>query len=368
MKIEYIFAAFALLAILDKITGNRFKLGDELEKGISTMGALMLTMAGMIVLSPPLAQGFSFLFAPALSAIGMDPSVLSALFANDAGGAVIGKELATDALLGAYNGMVVASMFGVTLCMLPMVLKLTEKEQRSDVLLGLLAGLATIPVGCIAGGLMMEIPVLLVLWNTAPITLLSLLICLGLWKAPRFVQKALDILGVLLTVLIFFGLALGILDSLCGLQPIPDVAPMTEAFLAVGNIALLLAGVFPMLSLLSRLLRRPLLWLGGKVGLDEVSMLGLVTSLANAIPMYTMTRDMNRRGRVINVAFAVSAGFAIGDHLAFSLAFNAAHAAPVVVAKLLSGAAAVALAAFLCREKKLPAEAVALPEEAEAAK
>ena len=35
MKIEYIFAAFALLAILDKITGNRFKLGDELEKGQS---------------------------------------------------------------------------------------------------------------------------------------------------------------------------------------------------------------------------------------------------------------------------------------------------------------------------------------------
>ena len=183
MKIEYIFAAFALLAILDKITGNRFKLGDELEKGISTMGALLLTMAGMIVLSPPLAQGFSALFSPALSAIGMDPSVLSALFANDAGGAVIGKELATDALLGAYNGMVVASMFGVTLCMLPLILKLTDKEQQSDVLLGLLSGLATIPVGCIVGGLMMGISPLAVLWNTAPITLLSLLICLGLTVA-----------------------------------------------------------------------------------------------------------------------------------------------------------------------------------------
>ena len=355
MKIEYIFAAFALLAILDKITGNRFKLGDELEKGISTMGALMLTMAGMIVLSPPLAQGFSALFAPALSAIGMDPSVLSALFANDAGGAVIGKELASDALLGAYNGMVVASMFGVTLCMLPLILKLTAKEQQSDVLLGLLCGLATIPVGCVVGGVMMQIPFLTVLWNTAPITLLSLLICLGLWKAPRFVQKALGILGILLTALIFFGLALGILDFLCGVKPIPGIASMEEVFFTVGNIALLLAGVFPLLSVLSRLLRRPLLWLGKHVGLDEASMLGLITSLANAIPMYTMTKEMNRKGRVINVAFAVSAGYAIGDHLAYSLAFNAAHAAPVVVAKILSGAAAVALAAFLCREKKAPA-------------
>ena len=362
MRIEYIFAAFALLAVLDRITGNHLKLGNELEKGISTMGALMLSMGGMIVLSPPLSRGLSTLFAPALSAIGMDPSVIAALFANDAGGAVIGRELAADAALGAYSGMVVASMFGVTLLMLPLVLKLTAKEQRSDVLLGLLAGLATIPVGCVVGGLMMGIPFLSVLWNTAPIVLLSLLICLGLWKAPRFVQRGLGLLGILLTALVFFGLAIGILDTLCGVRPIPDIAPMSEAFLTVGNIALLLAGVFPMLSLLSRLLRRPLLWLGTKVGLDEVSVLGLVTSLANAIPMYSMTKDMNRKGRVINVALAVSAGYAIGDHLAFSLSFDAAHAAPVVVAKLVSGVCAVALAALLCRERK-PKESPRTPTE-----
>ncbi|MBO7177209.1 MAG: ethanolamine utilization protein EutH [Clostridia bacterium] len=364
MKREYIYAVFAILAVLDRITGNHLKLGTELEKGIGTLGALLLSMGGMIVLSPPLAALFSTVFSPLLTRIGMDPSVIAALFPNDAGGASIAYELSEDALLRAYNGMVVASMFGVTLCMLPMVLKLTAREHREDVLLGLLCGLATMPVGCVVGGLVMGIPFLSLLWNTAPIALLSLLICLGLWKAPNFIKRALDLLGILLTALIFIGLGLGILQSLCGLTPIPDIAPMSEVFLTVGNIALLLAGVFPMLSVLSRLLRRPLLWLGKRLSLDEASVLGIITSLANAIPMYTKTTEMNRKGRVINVAFAVSAGYVIGDHLAFSLAFDATYAAPMVLSKLISGIAAVALAVLLCRKdgKEAPKTAEAAAE------
>ena len=352
MKIEYVFAAFALLAILDKLTGNHFKLGDELEKGIMTTGTLLLSMAGMIVLSPVLANGLSSLFAPALTRIGMDASVLAALFPNDAGGAAIAYAMSDDVLLRAYNGMIVASMFGVMLCMLPLTLKLVEREHHEDLLLGLLCGLATIPVGCIVSGLWMGIPVPSLLLNTAPITALSLLICLGLWKKPELVKKALSVLGAVLTALIFIGLGLGILQALCGLTPIRGIAPMSEVFQTVGSIALLLAGVFPMLSVLSRLLRRPLLWLGSRFSLDETSVLGLVTSLANAIPMYTMANGMNRKGRVINVAFAVSAGYAIGDHLAFSLAFDSRFAAPMIVAKLISGITAALLAALLCREKK----------------
>jgi ethanolamine transporter len=352
MRIEYIFAVFALLGVLDKITGNHFKLGEELEKGIMTMGTLTLSMAGMIVLSPPIARGLSFLFESPLRAIGMDPSLLASLLPNDAGGAAIAYALSDNVLLRGYQGMVVASMIGVTICMLPLTLKMVDRAHHEDVLLGLLCGLATIPVGCIVAGLMIGIPFLSLLWNTVPIALLALVICLGLWKKPTLVKRALGGVGKLLTVLIFVGLGLGILQSLCGLAPLSDIAPMSEVFLTIGNIALLLAGVFPMLSILSRVARRPLLWIGKRCALDEASVLGLLTCLANAIPMYAMTGDMNRRGRVINIAFSVSAAYAIGDHLAFTLAFDGAFAAPMVVGKLISGAAAIALAAFLCREKK----------------
>ena len=66
MKLEFIFAFFAVLAIIDKICGNRFKLGDEFDRGISTAGPLILSMSGMIVLAPVLADVFSFVFRPVL--------------------------------------------------------------------------------------------------------------------------------------------------------------------------------------------------------------------------------------------------------------------------------------------------------------
>ena len=59
---------------------------------------------------------------------------------------------------------------------------------------------------------------------------------------------------------------------------------------------------------------------------------------------------MDARGKVINVAFAVSAAFVFGDHLGFTAGFAPEMLIPVIVAKLLSGAAAVALALVLTRK------------------
>ena len=56
MKLEYIFALFAVVGALDKIFGNRLKLGDEFEKGIMTIGILVMSMSGTMVLAPVLAQ------------------------------------------------------------------------------------------------------------------------------------------------------------------------------------------------------------------------------------------------------------------------------------------------------------------------
>ena len=160
MKIEYIFAFFALIAVLDKITGNRLKLGDEFERGIMTMGDLLISMAGMIVLSPILAKGLAFVFTPVIEFAGMDMSALASFFANDCGGAAMAYELSDNELLRAYNGHVLASMFGATICpVIPLALKMVGKEYHEDVLTGLLCGLATIPVGCFTSGLIMRVPI-----------------------------------------------------------------------------------------------------------------------------------------------------------------------------------------------------------------
>ena len=52
-----------------------------------------------------------------------------------------------------------------------------------------------------------------------------------------------------------------------------------------------------------------LMKLGSLLGMNDTAAAGLIASLANSIAMFGMVKDMDQRGKVINVAFAVSAAF-----------------------------------------------------------
>ena len=67
--INYVMLAFAALAALDRIFGNKFGLGRELERGINMLGTLTVSMLGMIVIAPaigvwltPVFEGFYDVF------------------------------------------------------------------------------------------------------------------------------------------------------------------------------------------------------------------------------------------------------------------------------------------------------------------
>ena len=345
MKLEYIFAFFAVIGALDRIFGNKFKLGDELERGIMTIGVLVFSMAGTMVLAQVIAQGLSFVFKPVAEFLHIDLSVISIFIANDSGGAVMAYELSADEQMRAYNGLIVASMFGATICpVVPLSLKIVDKKYHEDVLTGLLCGIATIPAGCIVAGIIMQIPFVKLVLNTLPMLALSLIICLGLAKAPDITRKIFGGFGELLMIVIVVGLAVGIVDQLAGIKLIPGIAPLSDTFLIIGNIGIILAGVFPLLAILSKIFGRLFKKLGNALKINEISVLGFVTTLANSVPMLSMMENMNKKGRVLNMAFAVSAAFVFGDHLAFTLAFDGKYVTPMIIGKLISGLAALVLA------------------------
>ena len=51
-----VMAAFLLLGGADRVLGNRLGLGAAFERGIVTVGQLMLSMTGILVLCPVLAS------------------------------------------------------------------------------------------------------------------------------------------------------------------------------------------------------------------------------------------------------------------------------------------------------------------------
>jgi ethanolamine transporter len=353
MKLELVFAFFALLGVIDKLAGDRFRLGAAFEKGLMTSGPLILSMAGMIVLSPVVAQGLSSILTQVCGKIGMDVSVLAGFFAVDAGGASMAYALSDNEAIRAYNGIVVASMLGATICpVIPLALQMVRREYHEDVLTGLLCGIAAIPVGCIIPGLFMGCGLVPLLINSLPMLVISVVICVGLWKKPQLVTKIFGGFGKLLMAFVCFGLLVGMLELFAGVQVFAGAASLNEAFSIIGSISVILAGVFPMLEILSLLLKKPMAVLSRKLGVNNTSVLGFVTTLANSIPVFSMMEDMDKKGRVLNMAFAVSAGYVFGDHLAFVLSYDRSFALPMVVGKLIGGVAAMALAIVVFKRKK----------------
>ncbi len=350
--LSIIMAVFAVIGALDKITGNRLKLGTEFEKGIQTMGPLSLSMLGMMTIAPALSNLLLPVIKPISQVFGFDPALISGvIFANDMGGAALADEIALDPNLGAFHGLCVCAMMGATISFtIPVALSSIKKELHEDVLLGLLCGISTIPVGCFVSGLIMGIRLTTLLLNIIPIALISVIIIIGLLKFPKAAIKVFSVFGKFIVILVTAGLALGIFQYLTGKVILKNTAPIMESAATVVHICLVLAGTFPLMAIISRLLKKPLSALGKKMELDDASVLGLIATLANSIATIDSADKMNKKGRIINLAFAVSAAFVFGDHLAFTLSYNSQYIVPVIIGKLVAGVTAIIVASFVYRK------------------
>ena len=158
------------------------------------------------------------------------------------------------------------------------------------------------------------------------------------------------IFGKVVVIIVTIGLAAAIVEALTGYAIIPGMAPISEGFATVGTIAIVLAGAFPLVYVLTRLLRKPLIRLGKWLGINDAAAAGLVASLANSIATFGMVKEMDRRGKVVNIAFAVSAAFVFGDHLGFTAGFAPDMLTAMIVGKLVGGVSAVAVALWLTRK------------------
>ena len=68
---------------------------------------------------------------------------------------------------------------------------------------------------------------------------------------------------------------------------------------------------------------------------------------------FNSIKDMDERGKVLNMAFVVSASFVFGDHLAFTAGVDPVAIMGLMVAKLTSGICALLLALLITKKKKL---------------
>ena len=348
-----VMAGFAVLGAVDRVMGNRFGIGEKFEEGILAMGSLAMAMLGVICLAPVLAAVLKPVVVPVFSALGADPAMFAgSILACDMGGGPLAAELTADADAAALGGVITGSMLGATLVFtLPVAMGILEVEDRPAMAKGVLCGIVTIPVGVLAGGLAAGFGIGMILRNLLPIVIFGALIALGLWKAEGAMIRGFAAFGKGVVAVITLALAAAILEELTGFSLIPGLAPLSEGFEIVGEIAIVLAGAFPLVYVVTKVFHRPLMRLGKILGINDPAAAGLVASLANSIATFRLVKDMDERGKVVNIAFAVSAAFVFGDHLGFAAGFAPEMILPMIVGKLVGGAAAVAVALFVVRER-----------------
>jgi len=348
-----VMAVFAAIGALDRIFGNRLGLGKSFEEGILAMGTLALAMLGIICLAPVLAKVLNPVVVPVYRFLGADPAMFAGtILACDMGGGALAQQMSADPDAARMGGVLCGSMLGATIVFtIPVAMGMLKESDRPAMAKGILAGIITVPVGLLAGGLVAGFPVEMVLRNLVPIVIIGGLITLGLLFAERAMIKGFGIFGKGVVIVITLGLGAAIVQELTGYVLIPGMAPLGEGFATVGAIAIVLAGAFPLVQVVTKLLRRPLLRLGKLLGINDVAAGGLVATLANSIATFERVKDMDARGKVVNIAFAVSAAFVFGDHMGFTAGFAPEMLPAMIVGKLVGGVTAVAVALLLTRKK-----------------
>ncbi|PID44893.1 MAG: ethanolamine utilization protein EutH [Gammaproteobacteria bacterium] len=354
--------------------------GNEFEEGFNAMGPLALAMVGIIAIAPVLAKMLSPIVVPIYTALGADPAMFATtLLANDMGGYFLAKELATGAdgmvNYGAwmYAGLILGAMMGPTIVFtIPVAVGIIKEKDRPYLAGGVLAGIVTIPLGCIAGGLAamastvlvpgtgqeIEFNFALILMNLVPVVIVSALIAAGLWIMPNKMINGFSIFAKFLVAFITIGLAAAVLKQTLGITLIPGMDPIfmvegdtpgvdLRAIEVIGSIAIILLGAYPMVLLLTRWFEEPLLKMGSVLNVNPVAATGLIATLANNIPMFQVMKDMDSRGKILCSAFAVSAAFTFGDHLGFTAANKPDMIMAVIIGKLVGGITAVLFAMLL---------------------
>ena len=367
MMIMMIMMIFMLVGAIDKICGNKLGYGEKFEEGFNAMGPLAMSMAGVVAAAPVLSMLLGPILKPIYGIFGASPAMFATtLLACDMGGYPLAMQLAEgDVAIGNFAGLILGTMMGPTIVFtIPVALGIIKKEDRGYLGAGVLAGLITVPIGCIVGGLMMNtlapeyhLNFITIIQNLIPVIIIAALIVLGLWFAPGPMINGFNKFGTGVTIVITALTAIAVFEQITGIMfpvfhimvenPADGSRGLDSGLLTCGQIAIVLIGAFPMVEWITRTFGKPLEKIGAALGMNEQGSAGMVANLANNIAMFNIMGEMNPKGKLLNVAFAVSAAFVFGDHLGFTAGNNPDKIFPVIVGKLVAGVTAIIVANIL---------------------
>ena len=357
---------FCVIGGVDKIRGNKYGYGERFDEAFATLKPLAFAMIGIITLVPILKLILGPVISPVYEFFGASPAMFAGtILPVDAGGYPLAMELAEgDVVIGNFSGIVLGAMFGnLFIGMIPVSLSILKEEDHRLFSAAVLVALITIPLGCIAGGLVMNLtpykislPTILV--NLIPVIIVAALVALGLAFRPDQVMNGFCILGKVMQTILIIAIVIATVQQVTGLrlplfylmvEPTVEggVSPLIDSLIIIGTIALVLSGAFPMMLWISRTFKKPIQKMAAKIGMDEAGGAALIAALASYFPALDLLKEMNEKSRFLVLTFCISATYVLGDHLGFTAGVEPDMVLPLMVSKLTAGITALLLANVL---------------------
>lgn len=357
---------FCVVGGIDKIRGNKYGYGEKFDEAFATLKPLALSMIGVITLAPVLKIVLEPLISPVYEFFGASPAMFAGtLFAVDAGAYPLAMELAGgDTAIANFSGVILGATFGcLILGNIPVFLSILDERDHHCFAAAVLVSIITMPLGCIVGGLVMnltpyKLSMVKILVNLVPVIIVAGLVALGLALRPKQIMNGFCVLGRVMQAILTISILLSAVQAVTGLrlplfylmvEPSVEggVSPFTDSLIVIGTIAMVLAGAFPMVLWISRTFRKPILKLAKKLGMNEAGGTALIATLANYFPALELVNEMNPKARFLVFTFAMSAAFIFGDHLGFIAGVDSEMALPMIISKLVAGVTALLLANVL---------------------
>lgn len=347
-----IVAVGAVAGGIDKLFGSRWGLGEKFEEGLKAAATLIVPVAGMVVVTPIIAKLLSPIIIPVFKIFGADPAMFAALISSDMGGYSLAMSLAKDPQAGMMAGLITGTLLGGCIVFsIPVGLGIIEDEDKPYFAKGLLLGLITVPVGSIAGGMLAGFNPRMVLTNHIVIIIFALFLGLGLKFYPNRMIKGTIVFGKAVTGIAIAGMMAGIVRELTGVVILKEAGSLMDGLKIVCDIVIVLVGIFPVLALMLRFLKGIFQRAGALMGINDISAAGLLFSLATPIPVFHAYRDMDKRGKIVNVAWMVTAQGMLGDYLGFTAGVNPAMIKPMIMGKMCGCLLAAVIAIFVIQKE-----------------
>jgi ethanolamine transporter len=377
----YLMMAFVLIgACALAFRGDR-GIGREFKEGLYALGPLFIPVAGIMAGLPYLAWLVENVLGKLYEPFGADAAMAATtLIATDMGGYQLAERTA-DSHGVWMTATITGFLAGATISyIIPVGLAILNVRDHKYFALGIMSGILTIPVGVIVTmGILLATGTPLrptvstdgsstatldgfsfwdVLINLLPVLLVTVAIAIGLYFFTRAMVTGFIWFGRGLNAAIYLVLAVAIVEhvtgffsstfSWWGFEPIIDAAEGQMSPLeVVGNIAIVLAGAFPLVYAIRTYADKPLTAVGKRLGISTEGTTGLLAATTNMLAAFHLIKDMPAKDKVLVVAFGTTCSALIGDHLAFTANFQPNLIGPLMIGKIVAGITAMLLAVWI---------------------